>query len=508
MRFTIISSLLLAGLSGVLADDPSDVLSLTQDNFDSTVNPAELILVEFFAPWCGHCKALAPHYEEAATTLKERKIPVAKVDCVDQPDLCQKHGVTGYPTIKVFRNGTPTDYPGPRKADGIINYMVKQSLPAVTPITKEMHEGFKTADKVVVVLYATGTDGPAPTFSQAADKHREDYLFGQVSDAEVIEAAGLKAPALVVYKKFDEGKVEYPASSLSTLTLEGVSEWLQSVGTPLMDEVSGDNYASYAESGLPLAYLFVDPEDGAKDALIDSYKPLAKKFKGKVNFVWIDAVKFAEHGKAMNLQEAKWPAFVIQDMTKQLKYPHSQTEALSPDGAEKLVDLYLADKLQPSLKSEPIPTSQDEPVFVLVTDEFDKVVFDDDKDTLIEFYAPWCGHCKRLAPTWTQLGEKYSNIKDRMLIAKMDATTNDIPPSAQFHVSGFPTIKFKPAGTRDFIDYEGDRSLESLVEFITKHAKNPLDPETPFKGSSTSTKVEPPKQTEHADEHAQKHVEL
>jgi len=51
MRFTIISSLLLAGLSSVLADDASDVLNLTQDNFDSTVNPAELILVEFFAPW-------------------------------------------------------------------------------------------------------------------------------------------------------------------------------------------------------------------------------------------------------------------------------------------------------------------------------------------------------------------------------------------------------------------------------------------------------------------------
>jgi len=46
---------------------------------------------------CGHCKALAPHYEEAATALKERKIPIAKVDCVDHPDLCQKHGVSGYP---------------------------------------------------------------------------------------------------------------------------------------------------------------------------------------------------------------------------------------------------------------------------------------------------------------------------------------------------------------------------------------------------------------------------
>ena len=43
-----------------------------------------------------------------------------------------------------------------------------------------MHEDFKTADKVVGVLYAIGTDGPAPTFSQAAEKHREDYLFSQV----------------------------------------------------------------------------------------------------------------------------------------------------------------------------------------------------------------------------------------------------------------------------------------------------------------------------------------
>jgi protein disulfide-isomerase A1 len=82
----------------------------------------------------------------------------------------------------------------------------------------------------------------------------------------------------------------------------------------------------------------------------------------------------------------------------------------------------------------------------------------------------------------------------------MDATANDVPPSVGFQVSGFPTIKFKPAGTGDFIDYEGDRSLESLIEFVTKHAKNPLDPETPFKG-----KVEP---TEHTDEHAQKHFEL
>lgn len=57
----------------------------------------------------------------------------------------------------------------------------------------------------------------------------------------------------------------------------------------------------------------------------------------------------------------------------------------------------------------------------------------------------------------------------------MDATENDLPPSVPFRISGFPTLKFKPAGSRDFIDYDGDRSMESLVAFLEEHAKNSLD---------------------------------
>jgi protein disulfide-isomerase A1 len=51
----------------------------------------------------------------------------------------------------------------------------------------------------------------------------------------------------------------------------------------------------------------------------------------------------------------------------------------------------------------------------------------------------------------------------------MDATENDIPPQAPFRVQGFPTLKFRPAGSSEFIDYNGDRSLESLIEFVEEH---------------------------------------
>jgi protein disulfide-isomerase A1 len=85
----------------------------------------------------------------------------------------------------------------------------------------------------------------------------------------------------------------------------------------------------------------------------------------------------------------------------------------------------------------------------------------------------------------------------------MDATENDVPPSAPFRVSGFPTIKFKAAGTRNFIDYDGDRTLEAFTEFIEKHAKNKFD----LSAVSSSPAAESPAATP-VETHAQEHIEL
>ncbi|CAM9493632.1 unnamed protein product, partial [Heterosigma akashiwo] len=65
-------------LAGEATED-SSVIVLDQNNFQQTINDHPLIMVEFYAPWCGHCKALEPKYEEAAKILKEDGIPLAKV---------------------------------------------------------------------------------------------------------------------------------------------------------------------------------------------------------------------------------------------------------------------------------------------------------------------------------------------------------------------------------------------------------------------------------------------
>jgi len=102
----------------------SDVVDLNPNTFKSKVLESELpFLVEFFAPWCGHCQKLVPEWEKAATNLKDI-VPVGKVDCTVHQSLCGQYGVSGYPTIKVFsqKGKKVEDYQQARQAGAIVKY--------------------------------------------------------------------------------------------------------------------------------------------------------------------------------------------------------------------------------------------------------------------------------------------------------------------------------------------------------------------------------------------------
>jgi len=103
----------------------SDVISLTTDTFSEKTNSGQW-LVEFFAPWCGHCKKLAPIWEELATKSKE-KFNVAKVDCTVEKDVCSQNGVRGYPTVKLFVDGKAIDFKGERTVDSFTKFVESNS---------------------------------------------------------------------------------------------------------------------------------------------------------------------------------------------------------------------------------------------------------------------------------------------------------------------------------------------------------------------------------------------
>lgn len=98
-----------------------------------------------------------------------------------------------------------------------------------------------------------------------------------------------------------------------------------------------------------------------------------------------------------------------------------------------------------------------------------------DKYVLLEAYAPWCGHCKKLEPVYAELAEKVKNNPE-IVIAKMDATENEHP---LMPVTGFPTIRLFKPNDKTPVDYSGDRSLNDLVSFIEQHYGKKLDQAAP-----------------------------
>jgi len=253
---------------------------------------------------------------------------------------------------------------------------------------------------------------------------------------------------------------------------EAIESFIQLNSIPLMDEIGPDNFMKYQQSQLPLAYLFVE-SDSERSKVGSMVESIAREFKNRMNFVYVDATKYGPHASSLNLK-MEWPAFVIHDQVTNAKYPldTSSSQPLTKDMVRNLVQAVLDGKAEPSLKSQPIPPNNEGPVKVIVGKEFNKIALDPHKDVLVEFYAPWCGHCKKLAPIYEKLGELFET-NNNIVIAKIDATENDLPSNAGITIEGFPTIfLFQANPSNKPIAYEGDRSLDDLVNFIKENVIN------------------------------------
>ncbi|CAK7562882.1 MAG: protein disulfide-isomerase precursor [Sporothrix epigloea] len=495
------------GSTLVSGADVSDVHQLKTDTFNEFIKTNEIVLAEFFAPWCGHCKALAPEYEEAATTLKEKNIKLAKVDCTEEAELCQTYGVEGYPTLKIFR-GTDNvvAYKGPRKAAAITSYMIKQSLPAVSTVTRSNLDEFKKADKVVLVAYFKADDKASnETFTKVAEKLRDNFPFGASSDAELAEAEGITVPSIVLYKDFDEGKAVFTEKFDDA----AIEKFAMTASMPLIGEVGPETYSGYMSAGIPLAYIFAESAEERKE-LAGDLKSVAEAHRGVINFATIDAKAFGAHAANLNLPTDKFPSFAIQETVKNQKFPFDIEAKITKDAIKTFVDSFVAGEIKPSIKSEPIPEKQ-EGVTVVVAHNYNDIVLDDTKDVLLEFYAPWCGHCKSLAPKYDDLAAQYaaSQFKDKVVIAKVDATANDVPDEIQ----GFPTIKLFAAGKKDApVTYSGPRTVEDLISFIKENGSYGAEPipadEEDDVAESSATSASSSTKTDVAKEQKSKHDEL
>lgn len=441
------------------------VLVLTTDNFQSVIDNNEFVLVEFYAPWCGHCKSLAPEYAKAAKELEEKGSPIklGKVDATEETKLAEDYAIRGYPTLKFFRSGTPIEYGGGRQADDIVNWLSKKTGPAALEIeTVDAAEEFIKSQSVVVVgFFKDRESAEAKTFISVANAV-DDFPFAITSNEDVYAKYEAKCGSIILFKNFDEGKAVYDGESSE----ESIKKFVAVQSMPLIVDFNHESAQKIFGGDIKSHLLmFISKEAGHIEKYADPAKELSKEFRNKVLFVTIDADE-EDHQRILEffgMKKEEVPAMRLIRLEDDMAKYKPKTPELSPENIKSFVQDFLDGKLKQHLLSQDLPDDWDKtPVKTLVSTNFDDVVFNKDKDVLVEFYAPWCGHCKQLAPIFDQLGEKFKD-SDSVVIAKIDSTANELEHTK---ITSFPTLKFYKKGDNEVVDYNGERTLEGFVKFI------------------------------------------
>ncbi|KAI2585679.1 prolyl 4-hydroxylase subunit beta [Homo sapiens] len=420
--------LCLAVAALVRADAPEEedhVLVLRKSNFAEALAAHKYLLVEFYAPWCGHCKALAPEYAKAAGKLKAEgsEIRLAKVDATEESDLAQQYGVRGYPTIKFFRNGdtaSPKEYTGDVESDS------------------------------------------AKQFLQAAEAI-DDIPFGITSNSDVFSKYQLDKDGVVLFKKFDEGRNNFEGE----VTKENLLDFIKHNQLPLVIEFTEQTAPKIFGGEIKTHILLFLPKSVSDyDGKLSNFKTAAESFKGKILFIFIDS-DHTDNQRILEffgLKKEECPAVRLITLEEEMTKYKPESEELTAERITEFCHRFLEGKIKPHLMSQELPEDWDkQPVKVLVGKNFEDVAFDEKKNVFVEFYAPWCGHCKQLAPIWDKLGETYKD-HENIVIAKMDSTANEVEA---VKVHSFPTLKFFPASAdRTVIDYNGERTLDGFKKFL------------------------------------------
>lgn len=263
----------------------SIVPTLKSGDFDEFIKTNPTALVKFMAPWCGHCKKLAPEYEAAAAVLKKKSsIPLAEVDATQEAELAKKYGVQGFPTIFLFRNGKPENYTGGRTKDAIVDWVNKMTGPAVTYVKSKEAAAKVEGGIVFVGAFKSKDSKEATMFETVANSNRMKGAFVAYIDSSLAEGT-------VTVLRTGEDPVTSKVSSTEALTT-----FINDEAVPLLGPVNGDNYGTYTQRSPNWVWFAANSED--YQSLGNGIRKVSKNYRSQFNFVWLDIDVLKAHAES------------------------------------------------------------------------------------------------------------------------------------------------------------------------------------------------------------------
>jgi len=454
--------------------DPSGgaAITLTADTWAETEKGAWF--VEFYAPWCGFCKKLAPLYSDfAALENPKGEFKVAKVNCDESKSICSKYGVNSFPTLKFVMNGEVFDHVGSQTiadmssfARGIIEDASKDDSSAVIELTSNNFERKVMAkDGAWMIDFYAPWCGHckelAPTWEEFATqaKANGDEINVAKVDCDANEAlcerfglAGYPTIKLLQIKSYPTGK-DRSVRGFQTFWEKHEGIFVNPAASDVVI-LNHENFRSKTRVGTWLIDFYA-PWCGHCKNLAPVLEEMATKQKG--NFF---VAKYDCEGED-NKNFALCDEFGIEGYPTIMLWNNGRHVGVYKEerSLDKITDWVEAFE-------EDIPEDEEEitDVISLHDDTFKRRT--GTGNWLVEFYAPWCGHCKQLAPIWEEVA-LVENPAGRVKVAKIDCTRYTAICAKQ-DVTSYPTIAFLKNGKEKKPRFSGERSLEAIRRYVDK----------------------------------------
>ena len=364
----LVFACLLAFLPNNLANDANEgVVSLTQQNIDTTLASNELVFINFYTQWCRFSNLLAPIFEEAATKVRKafpeaHRVVMAKVDCDRESSIASRFHITKYPTLKVIRNGQPTkrEYRGQRSVEAFEEFVKKQ---LEDPI-KEFYElkELTTLDdkKRMIIGYFDRKNIPEyAMFRRVATNLKDDCQF-HVGFGNASQAMHPPGEPIIVFRSdkalSNDEDVTYHGSLNN---FDELNVWAQEKCVPVVREITFENAEELTEEGLPFLILFHAPDDVES---VKTYKDVVTgtllNEKQNVNFLTADGLKFAHPLHHLGKTPADLPLIAIDSFRHMYLFPSFHDIHVQGQLRSFLKDLY-SGKLHREFHYGPDPNSNE-----------------------------------------------------------------------------------------------------------------------------------------------------
>ncbi|KAH9757872.1 protein disulfide-isomerase 5-2 [Citrus sinensis] len=291
------------------------VIELDESNFDSAISSFDYILVDFYAPWCGHCKRLAPQLDEAAPILAKLKEPIviAKVDADKYSRLASKQEIDAFPTLKIFMHGIPTEYYGPRKAELLVRYLKKFVAPDVSILNSdaEVSDFVENAGTFFPLFIGFGLD--ESVMSNLALKYKKKAWFAVAKDFSedtMVLYDFDKVPALVALQpSYNEHNIFY-----GPFDEEFLEEFIKQNFLPLSVPINQDTLNLLKDDKRKIVLAIVEDETEEKSQkLVTTLKAAASANRDLV-FCYVGIKQFADFADTFEAnKKSKLPKMVVWD---------------------------------------------------------------------------------------------------------------------------------------------------------------------------------------------------